>query len=202
MRKRTLFAASILTVFVLLLATVTAFAGDTKTIHAKALSDHECNSTEWHFVINQIDEEAHAPSSIHVEWANGASADVSLDKFTGGVAHYVTTANLDSTVTSASAEIYSEWDGQFNLSHGPCPAEPTDTPVPSDTPTPSVTVTPGGPTATPTKHHREATSTPKPGGKTGGEGLPQDSFPIAPIVIGLLVLGGGFVFARRRILRS
>jgi hypothetical protein len=97
----------------------------TKTINAKALTDHECNSSEWHFVITQIDTAADAPASIHVTWANGQSEDVPLTTFTGGVAHYVTTDNLDSTVTSATAVIYAGWSGQFNLSHGPCATPPS-----------------------------------------------------------------------------
>ena len=34
-------------------------------------------------------------ASITVKWANGATETVPLDKFTGGVAHYTTTSNLD-----------------------------------------------------------------------------------------------------------
>lgn len=91
-----------------------------KTISAKALTDHGCDSTEWHFVINQLASADKAPASIHVTWANGSAADVPLAKFTGGVAHYSTTANLTSTVTSATTQIYSAWGGEFNLSSGPC----------------------------------------------------------------------------------
>jgi hypothetical protein len=101
------------------------------TITAKALADHECDETEWHFVINQIDSEANAPASITVEWANGATEDVPLSAFTGKVAHYVTTSNLDSTVVSATTDIYLEWSGQFNLSHGPCGETTPPTPTPS-----------------------------------------------------------------------
>ena len=110
-----------------------------QSISAKALTDHECNDAEWHFVINQIDSEANAPASITVKWANGATETVPLDKFTGGVAHYTTTSNLDSQVTSATASIYDGWDGQFNLSHGPCgTSDETSTPTntPTNTPVP------------------------------------------------------------------
>ena len=110
----------------------------TKTIAAKALSDHECDSSEWHFVITQVDDEANAPASITVTWANGQSASVPLDKVTGGTAHYATTQHLDSTVTAATAVIYEDWDGQFNLSHGPCPVVTTST---SATPTTETVVT-------------------------------------------------------------
>jgi len=103
-----------------------------KDITAKALTDHECDATEWHFVITRVDIAANAPASITVKWANGDSEEVPLDKFTGGVAHYVTTSNLDSTVVSATADIYVGWSGQFNLSHGPCGG-----PTPTPTPTPS-----------------------------------------------------------------
>lgn len=99
-------------------------ANGTKTIHAKALDDHECNSAEWHFVITQIESEALAPASIHVVWANGNEQDVGRSAFTGKTAHYVTSANLDSTVTDAYTQIYEAWCGQFNLSHGPCPPPP------------------------------------------------------------------------------
>jgi hypothetical protein len=101
------------------------------TITAKALTNHECNSTEWHFVITQINSAANAPASITVEWANGNTEVVPLTKFTGGVAHYVTTSNLDSTVVSATAQIYTAWSGQFNLSHGPCGGSTPSSPPPT-----------------------------------------------------------------------
>ena len=134
-------------------------ANGLKNISAKALDDHECDSTEWHFVITQIDNEDHAPGSINVFWANGASESVPLWKFTGGTAHYVTTSNLDSVVTSATAQIYEEWSGQFNLSHGPCGSTPTATVtevIPTSTPTEvivTLTATPTEdiPTSTPTE---------------------------------------------------
>jgi hypothetical protein len=132
-RSRALIVAVVLGLVSLALVVVVAATsggpaaaqGSTKEISAKALFDHECNDTEWHFVITQIDTAADAPASIHVTWANGQSEDVPLQKFTGGTAHYVTTSNLDSTVTSATAVIYAGWSGQFNLSHGPCGAPPS-----------------------------------------------------------------------------
>lgn len=139
-------------------ATVTA-----KIINAKALCDHEINNTEWHFVINQIDTEAHAPVSIHVTWSNGQQADVPMDKFTGGTAHYPTTANLDSTVVSATAEIYAGWDGQFNLSHGPACEQPTTTttqPSTTTTTAPSTTTTTQPVTSTTTTQPTTTTSNP------------------------------------------
>ena len=117
----------------------------TKTIYAGAINDHGCDDTEWHFVINQIEDPVLAPGSITVSWANGASEVIQLGNVTGGVAHYSTTLNLNSPVISASAEIYEGWEGQFNLSHGPCSYTPTNTPFPTSTSTYTVT-----PTNTPT----------------------------------------------------
>jgi len=103
-----------------------ALANQIISVNPGSISKHGCNDTEWHFVITQIDTEANAPASIHVTWSNGASADVPLDKFTGGTAHYATTANLDSPVTNATATIYDGWDGKFNVSHGPCETPPEE----------------------------------------------------------------------------
>ena len=104
------------------------------TVHVKAgsIADHECDATEWHFVINQINTAANAPASITVFWSDGTSELVPLSKFTGGVAHYVTTSNLDLTVLDATATLYDGWSGQFNLSHGPCgPTTPPSSPPPT-----------------------------------------------------------------------
>jgi hypothetical protein len=103
------------------------------TVHAPSLAQddpstlaenecgHESDSLEWHFVINQIDVEDNAPSSITVFYSDFTSEVVPLDKATNGVvAHYVTRSKLDQVVLGASATIYSSWNGQFNLSHGPC----------------------------------------------------------------------------------
>ncbi|MBI4497681.1 MAG: hypothetical protein HY689_07285 [Chloroflexi bacterium] len=100
--------------------------GSTQTIAAKALVQHACNGTEWHFIINQLDSAAGAPATIQVTWANGQTQSVLLGRVTpGGVAHYTTTTNLDSPVITAHASIDGSWRGAFNLSHGPClPAQP------------------------------------------------------------------------------
>src|SRR3954454_2566821 len=111
----------------------------TRTIHAKALNDHGCDDSEWHFVITQVHDEASAPQSIDVTWANGNSESVDLSNFTGHTAHYSTTSNLDSQVTSASADIYGSWRGQFNLSHGPCNGSETATHEPTNTRQPTHT---------------------------------------------------------------
>jgi len=125
-------------------------------IHAKGLSSHGCDDTEWHFVITGIDDPATAPQSITVVWQNGGSEVVPLDGVQGKNADYTTTSNLDSPVVDAYTTIFDGWDGQFNLSHGPCfdatptpptPPTPTNTPI---TPTPTYTNTPVTPTNTPT----------------------------------------------------
>jgi len=125
-----------------------------QTIEAKALDDHDCDTSEWHFVINQISDPSLAPAYITVVWDNQSGQpnvsveNVPLWKVTGKTAHYITTILLGSTVVSASATIYDEWDGQFNLSHGPC-EESTPTPIPTPIPTLTPTPTPT-PTLTPT----------------------------------------------------
>jgi hypothetical protein len=128
-------AALAVVIGVVVIPTATAV----QVVDAKALTDHECNATEWHFVINQLADDSLAPDTIHVEWSNGNDEDVPLDTVTpGGVAHYTTTANLDSTLTSATADLYDEWTGQFNLSHGPC----NETTTTTTTTTPTVQTLP------------------------------------------------------------
>ena len=100
-------------------------AEEDKQISAKALDDHECDDSEWHFVITQIDSEANAPDHILVYWVGVPDPlSVPISSFTGGTAHYATTMNLEKAVSEATAEIYISWDGQFNLSHGPCDPGP------------------------------------------------------------------------------
>jgi hypothetical protein len=102
----------------------------TTTITAKGLTDHECDETEWHFVITGVAGRV-PPASITVTWDDNGTPvteTVPLDRVTGNVAHYVTTSNLDLTLVSATAVIFTGWSGQFNLSHGPCEG-PTPTPT-------------------------------------------------------------------------
>ncbi len=100
------------------------------TIDAKAIDDHDCDETEWHFIITQVDEET-APDAIDVTYADAGLVSVGLTKVTpGGVAHYTLDAHLTDSVESASAPLpYEGWheaNGQFNLSHGPCGEEAPD----------------------------------------------------------------------------
>ena len=158
-----------------------------KEIHVKkaSLDDHKCDSSEWHFVINQIDSEGNAPDSIIVESEGGITEVVDRFDFRGGVAHYTTTSNLNQPVADAWTLIYDEWEGEFNLSHGPCldptnTPEPTGTPIPTDTPEPTETPGTGTPGATPnptetpipTDTPPEPTGTPIPS-ETPGEGTPS-----------------------------
>jgi hypothetical protein len=155
-------------------------------IRAKALTNHQCDSTEWHFVINQIDSAAKAPQSITVKWANGDKKVVPLSKFKGGVAHFVTTSNLNRTVVSARAEIYSGWSGQFNLSHGPC-GGPKPTTKPTETHTTKPTVTPTEthttkPTVTPTETHTtKPTVTPTETHTTKPTVTPTETHTLVPV---------------------
>jgi hypothetical protein len=106
-------------------ASAAANGGCTKTIHVRPETleqqDGHDDIVQWHFIINQIDAgAAFKPGFVHVVWDNGFEADVALEDGLGGekVGHY--TADRDtvgSRVTDATAEIYCDWDGEFNLSH-------------------------------------------------------------------------------------
>ena len=95
-----------------------------KAINAN-LAGYTCNSSEWHFVITQISSEALAPQLIGAFYTDGTIEPVYLESFSGGVAHYSTTSDLDKTLEKASAAIYLEWDGEFKLTQGPCGNLPT-----------------------------------------------------------------------------
>ena len=197
--KRTI--AIVVVVFlsgVLLLGTGSVAADGVKTIsvHESSLTNHQCDTTVWELIINRIaGGQGQAPNSIHVTWRNGNSAEIALSQFSGegqfGTAHYRTTQNLDSVITSATAVIYSSWDGQFNLSHGPCPQQPTPTPTPTSVPptatpvptsTPSVTPTSVPPTATPTQVPPSVTPTPPPSVVTPTP-VPPTPTPLVPPVL-------------------
>jgi hypothetical protein len=201
-----------------------AHATATQTINVSpgSLTDHECNSNEWHFVITQIDAKADAPATIHVVWANNASEDVALSDFTGHTAHYTTTSNLGSTVVSASAVIYSGWSGTFVLSHGPCGESPSPTPsktteTPTASPTPSVSETPSASpspseskstttSASPTPSVGASTATATvptavPAGLDGGSGG-GSAWLVGLLLAGVGAVAGTAVLARRRFLHE
>lgn len=157
MKGKRIITLILVVLFAVLSIAAVSMDGDTKEITAKALDDHECDDTEWHFIINQISSEDLAPETITVKWINGDIEIVEMGKwedeekipgFTGGVAHYTTKSNLDSSVEKATAWIYSEWNGEFNLSHGPChqptptPTQPRPTNTPTKTKQPTITNTP------------------------------------------------------------
>jgi len=142
------------------LVTGEASAASTQTIQVmNGLPETRCGPT-WHWIINQISDPSLAPASIRVTFSPGGTVNVPLEKVTeGGVAHYTWTANLSSTVTNATAVIYSAWDGRFVLS---CPeATPTPTATNTATPTKTPTNTPVPPTNTPTPT-KTPTNTPVP----------------------------------------
>jgi hypothetical protein len=133
------------------LQTGEANAATTKTVQVmNGLPETLCDPTQWHWIINQLDDKSLAPAFISVTFSTGGTVQVPLDKVTSGTAHYVSTLHLTdgAVVTNATAEIYSTWDGRFVLS---CPAMPTPTNTPTNTPTPTPTNTPTNtPTPTPT----------------------------------------------------
>lgn len=109
---------------VMIVASATiASAADFKSISADPLTPATCNSNTWDITISQIDTETDVPHSIHVNWANQTIDDLT-PTFTGGTAHYMYSGNLDSTVTSATTDIYGAWAGEFRVSEGPCSTPP------------------------------------------------------------------------------
>jgi len=96
-------------------------------IEAKSTGTCSLAEAEWHWVITQVSSKNQAPQSISVDWDNNGTIDeyVSLGEFTGGVAHYRTTSHSYQELTpSAHTLIYAGWEGEFNLSHHPCPPQP------------------------------------------------------------------------------
>lgn len=82
----------------------------------------ECDDSSWFFVINQV-RGGIAPASIHLVWTDGTQADVPLTKDTPAtIAQYETSQNTDVSLHSASAVLPDDWDGRFNIGHGPCDA--------------------------------------------------------------------------------
>jgi len=100
-------------------------ANENISVKASTIVNPECEEdhpNEWHFLINKIDEGKTKPASIVVEWSDSIPSILYLEDSNSVNAHYRTTENSDSTVTNATAMIYDGWNGQFNLSHGPCDA--------------------------------------------------------------------------------
>jgi LPXTG-motif cell wall-anchored protein len=140
-RLRTFLAASALAVgavslgagFIAGAASATQNSGG--SFHTATLSGHECNSTQWQFVITQID--GTAPSSITVSWSNGTSSTVGLSGQTGSTAHYITSAHLGDGVKPVGASVSlpeGTTIGNFNLSDGPCGTNGGTTTTSSSTP--------------------------------------------------------------------
>jgi len=75
----------------------------------------------WHFIINQIDTPSDAPGSITVTFQQAGTKTVNLYTVTnGGTAHYIVQTGPGDTLLNATAQIYKDWSGQFNLSHTTC----------------------------------------------------------------------------------
>jgi hypothetical protein len=95
-------------------------AATLKTVQVmNGLPEKSCDSTQWHWIINQIDKASDVPPFITVTFSTGDTVQVPLDKTTPGiVAHYSTTLHLTdgAVVTNATVQIYSGWSGRFVLS--------------------------------------------------------------------------------------
>jgi hypothetical protein len=101
-----------------------ALANQQISVNPGSLTNHECNADEWHFLINQIDIAANAPRRSMSPGRMGTQPTSRLTSSPAVSLITFSTANLDSTVTSATATIYDGWNGLFNLSHGPAARRP------------------------------------------------------------------------------
>lgn len=121
-------------------------AGHTCDITAKAINSHDTNPNEWGIVITGTS--GNAPANVNVCWSDGNCNPVNLTDVTGPVAHYVTTMHLTDgiVITGITTSIQGEWNGEFNLSHGPaaggctgdnCGGTVTATPPTPTPPTPT-----------------------------------------------------------------
>ena len=139
MRTRTvaLFVGLIAALFI-----VSATSAATITVKQASVDDQQrsCLSaggsiTSAHFVINQISPASNAPASIDVTWSNGDVENVPLDRVTGRVAHYTVAGSATHTaISTATADIYDGWGGQFNLSSVECGPPPPPPPLDACTP--------------------------------------------------------------------
>ena len=85
---------------------------------------YDCDDSEWHWVINQVQSEGLCPPSIEVEFGPASYfVQVPLERYTGGVCHYTLEDPalwLGKWVEKTNAYITTSWVGEFNLSHGRC----------------------------------------------------------------------------------
>ncbi len=133
-------------------------------VHAKSISGHDCNPDEFGWVITQADEIT-PPPFITVTYDDNSVEVINLTKVTGGVAHYVTTNNLNHKAASGEASLsdsdYAAWtaaNGQFNLSHGPCDEVTTTTVEQTTTTTEPETTTTTEPVTTTTVEQTTTTT--------------------------------------------
>jgi len=106
-------------------------------------SDVRCDSNEWLWVINQLQNSSSAPTSIQVQLSGGGSITVALSQLQNKNAHYRLDPSLipaGQTPVGATAVIYDGWSGRFVLSH--CAAAPSPSPSPSPSPEPTPNPTP------------------------------------------------------------
>jgi len=165
-----------------------------KPIEAKALDDHGCDSSELGIVITQIESEALAPPFVWVYRDGVPKEKVELTAFTGKTAHYVTTNHLDKVVTRITAEIYVDWDGQFNLPHGPCDTPPPTTTTTTVADTTTTTVAPPSTEGT----TPPATNAPTPdGGRNESGGSPLAPYGIATGLLLTLLAGAKLINSRK-----
>ncbi len=109
----------------------------TKAIGLDTPINPTCNATEWKFEIDKLDSCTDAPATIDVSFTGDVDSPHTVTLLScvagsggsGSTATYTTDLHLDGTVSSASADIYTDWGngGKFQLTEGPSACEKPET---------------------------------------------------------------------------
>lgn len=127
-----------------------AHAAGTVVVHVKqaSLTENGCDGqliSGGHFVINQI---TSPPASISVSLSDGTTLTVPLTHQTQKVAQYTVTFTPGLTIVDATADVPSDWSGQFVLSNYLCGGPtPSTSPPPSTSQPPSSSSAPAPPSS-------------------------------------------------------
>lgn len=147
---RTAAAATVLSLWAVAATAALAQTTATVSINQGSLSSHECSTAEFHFVITGLNNPGATPDNVppvsisvtfQLPGGGQVTKNIPLDTITGGVAHYTITIGPGLDQIPAGSLIVSVADavvgvppggsfsGNFNLSHGPCPAVIPEVPL-------------------------------------------------------------------------
>ncbi len=82
-------------------------------------AEYICDDTAWKFLIKH--KRGINPSSLYVEWSNGDHTYIANDDLDPSqVGKYLTTHNLQHTITRLAVQMPAAFDGELTIAHGPC----------------------------------------------------------------------------------